>query len=60
MKPPARFPKPTANLPVLAPPVRRDGPEEAGRQSGGPGVVPARSACSSLTGPARSMCYAAL
>ncbi|MEU3572619.1 hypothetical protein AB0E96_29985 [Kitasatospora sp. NPDC036755] len=60
MKSPARLPKPTPNLPVLAPPIHRDGPEESGRQAGGPGVAASRSACSSLSGPARSMCYAAL
>ncbi|MGW7587427.1 hypothetical protein ACWGKU_21820 [Kitasatospora sp. NPDC054768] len=60
MKTPAGLPKPTPRLPVLAPPVRRDGRDEAGTLSGSPGVVPARSACAGLTGPARGMCYAAL
>ncbi|MFD4658636.1 hypothetical protein ACFWP2_23750 [Kitasatospora sp. NPDC058444] len=60
MKTPAALPKPTPRLPVLAQPVRRDGRDEAGPLPGGPGVAPARSTCAGLTGPARSMCYAAL
>ncbi|WP_030240501.1 hypothetical protein [Streptomyces sp. NRRL S-350] len=47
-------------LPVLAPPVRRDDQGETGRPPGGPGVEASRSACAGLTGPARSMCYAAM
>ncbi|MFJ6618064.1 hypothetical protein ACIQOW_10900 [Kitasatospora sp. NPDC091335] len=60
MKTPATLPGPTSRLPVLAAPVRRDGRDEAGRLPAGPGVAPARSACAGLTGPARSMCCAAL
>ncbi|MFE7595001.1 hypothetical protein ACFU6K_36925 [Kitasatospora sp. NPDC057512] len=60
MKAPTAFPSPTPRLPVLAPAVRRDGRDETGRLPGGPGVTPARSICADLSGPARSMCYAAL
>ncbi|RKT09799.1 hypothetical protein BX285_6905 [Streptomyces sp. 1114.5] len=52
--------KPDRYLPALAPPVRRDDQAGAGRRAGGPGVEASRSACAGLTGPARSMCYAAL
>ncbi|WP_224282749.1 hypothetical protein [Streptomyces sp. LS1784] len=60
MKTPAALPRITPRLPVLAPPVRRDGQAEAGRLPGDPGVAPARSVCADLTGAARGMCYAAL
>ncbi|KJS58838.1 hypothetical protein [Streptomyces rubellomurinus] len=59
MKTPRTLPKPVHDLPVLAPPIRRDDQGEAGRQPYGPGVEPSRSPCAGLTGPARGMCYAA-
>ncbi|MFG2913472.1 hypothetical protein ACGF0D_11365 [Kitasatospora sp. NPDC048298] len=60
MRTPAPAPRIAPRLPVLAPPVHRDGRDEAGRLPDNPGAAPARSVCADLPGPARGMCYAAL
>jgi hypothetical protein len=52
--------KPKVRLPVLAPPVQRDGwTESVEHGSTAVGVQAAKSACAAMTGPARQMCYSA-
>ncbi|MGW1267407.1 hypothetical protein [Streptomyces sp. NPDC002491] len=52
-------PRLRTSLPLLAPPVHRDGWAQPSAGSAPGGVQAAKSACGGLTGPARQMCYSA-